>query len=222
MLLLFTVFNLFQTWQYNNYIIDSERMTQKYYWEVFGKTVNNPNARQYLSPDRGQETFSDYENYNEKYFKKEASFMDFEKPINGDDKNIIDSTAASGKNSYLLKDAVMYSPAFEQKYNDITSKSYVWIRTSVWVYLTAPYTESNSGIVISIESKGKPYKYITSDYKNFKITSFVWNEIHLEFLTPEIRHKSDIVKAYFWNMGNKPVLIDNFKIEIFEPKQDYE
>ncbi|MGB3946657.1 MAG: hypothetical protein WBM13_01620 [Bacteroidia bacterium] len=220
-LILLTLFNLFQIWQYKNYIIDAERMTKKYYWEVFGKTANSAGASEYLSIDRGQETFGEYGNYDQKYYKKEVFNLDFENK-NGENKNIIDTAAADGKKSFLLNESIQFSPAFEKKYHEITEKSYVWVRASVWVYLTAPFSESNSCIVVTTESKGKAYKYRTTDYKNFNISPFVWTEIHLDFLTPDIRHKNDIIKAYFWNMGNKPVLIDNFKIDIFEPKAVFE
>ncbi len=48
----FLLLNVFQTWQYVNYIIDSERMTKEYYWAVFGKTSLLNNERQYLSPEK--------------------------------------------------------------------------------------------------------------------------------------------------------------------------
>jgi hypothetical protein len=220
--LLLVALNLFQTWQFQNYIIDAERMTKKYYWEIFGKTKNSEASRAHLSVDRSQASFTDYESYGNTYFKKEAFAQTFEHPIKENIKNSIDSTAAEGKKSYLLDSSSPFLSGFEQKYSDITNKSYVWIRVSVWVYLTAPYSESNSAIVISTESKGKPYKYLSSDYKNFNIQPFVWTEIHLDFMTPEIRHANDVVKAYFWNSGNKPVLIDNFRVDVFEPKVDYE
>lgn len=207
--------NLFQTWQFRNYIIDAERMTKEYYWSIFGKTKIDEKEKEKLSIDRYQENFLDYGNYQTNYYKKEVFFLDFEKEFD----NIIDTISVSGKNSLLLTSNNPFSKSFEENYFDITSKNYIWIRASVWVYLKTPYLESNSCIVISTEAKGKSYKYVTSNYDNFDVKLNSWNLIHLDYLTPFIRHNDDKIKAYFWNVGSVPVLIDDFKIEVFEPKK---
>jgi hypothetical protein len=217
-LFLLVFLNIFQTWQFLNSILDAERMTKEYYWAIFGKTSLQKNERQYLSVDRDQSTFMDYDNYNGSYFKKEAFRLNFETVT--DTKNIIDTTAAEGKKSYVLKGDVQYTKAFEIPYTAITSKSYVWIRATTWVYLMAPLSESNSCIVISMENDGRSLKYITSHYKD--IQPYKWTEVHLDYITPILRHDDDIVKAYFWNIGTKPVLVDDFRVEIFEPQKDYQ
>jgi hypothetical protein len=217
-LFLLVLLNIFQTWQFLNSIIDAERMTKEYYWAVFGKTSLQKNERQYLSVDRNQTIFPDYEDYNGTYFKKEVFHLNFENST--ETKNIIDTTAAEGKKSFVLKDDIPYTKAFEIPYNELTSKSYAWIRATTWVYLTAPLSESNSCIVISVENGEQSIKYLTSNYKN--IQPYKWTEVHLDFITPIVRHDDDVVKAYFWNMGPKPVLIDDFKVEVFEPQKDYQ
>jgi hypothetical protein len=217
-LFILVALNVFQTWQFLNYIIDPERMSKEYYWAVFGKTSLKNNERQYLSVDRNQTVFTDYDNYSDSYFKKEVFRLDYENTT--DTKNIVDTTAAHGKKCFVLKDDVPYTPAFQILYNELTSKSYVWIRASAWVYLTAPYKESNSCIVISIENGPRSFKYVTSVYENVEL--YKWTKIHLDFITPILRHNDDIVKAYFWNIGTKPVLIDDFEVEVFEPKKDYQ
>jgi hypothetical protein len=216
-LFLLVILNVFQTWQFLNYIIDGERMTKEYYWAVFGKTTLQKNERQYLSVNRDQEVFTEHEHYSDNYFKKEAFLLNFENPT--DTKNSIDTTAAEGKKSYVLKDDVPYTKAFEIPVVEITSKSYAWIRATSWIYLTAPLSESNSCIVISIENGDRPIKYLTSSYKD--IQPFKWTEVHLDFITPIVRRDDDVLKAYIWNMGSKPLLVDDFKVEIFEPKKDY-
>jgi hypothetical protein len=217
-LFLLVLLNVFQTWQFLNSIIDAERMTKEYYWAVFGKTSLKKNEGQYLSVDRNQSTFTDYDNYNTAYFKKEVYRLTFENTT--DTKNIIDTTAAEGKKCFVLKDDAQYTAAFEAPYNDLTSKSYAWIRATAWIYLTAPLSESNSCIVISMENGDRSIKYLTSNYKNIELHK--WTEIHLDFITPIVRNDEDAIKAYFWNMGTKPVLIDDFKVEVFEPRKDYQ
>ena len=212
-LLLLVLFNLFQTWQFNKGIIHGERMTKEYYWSIFGLLEPNPSYEKYLSVDR----FSISPINNNDYYKNEIFFNDFDDLT----ENIVDSISISGNKSFLLSQEVPFSPTFEVKYTDLTHKSYLWVNASVWVYLLSPYTESNSSIVVSVESKGKSYKYESSNYEKLNIDPFKWSKIELNFLTPYIRHKDDIIKAYFWNMGNKPVIIDDFKVTVYEPKIDY-
>lgn len=211
--------NLFQTWQFMKGILDNEHMTGEYYWRIFAKTSASDADRQYLCINRNLD-FTDYPDHLDKYEMSTAFLLDFETASDIPSKNIIDTTSHEGKKSFVLKDDIQFSKAFEKRYNEMTDKSYLWIRGSVWVYLTAPYTESNSCLVITSESNGKIFKYITTKYENFNIPLHQWTEIHLDYMTPEIRHSSDVVKAYFWNIGPKPVLIDDFKIEVFEPKFD--
>lgn len=218
---LLIVLNLFQTWQFLKDIISLDRMTAAYYWKVFGKTSVDPEATKLLSVDRGQSVFTDYNNYLDKYERKEMFHLDFEQPLNSNhDKYIVDTTAKQGKRSFVLKDDMAFSNTFECTYSETTSKSYLWIRATLWVYLTVPYTESNSCIVILAESKGRVIQYLTTNYQNFNVPLFTWTQIHLDFLTPEPRHRDDKIKSYFWNMGTKPVLIDDYKIEFFEPVDD--
>lgn len=217
LLVLIIILNLFQIWQYKIGIIHAERMTKKYYLKIFGETSVTENDRRLLSIDRNQIVFEEFANYSENYTKKEIFNLDFE---NKKSESIIDTLASKGTNSFLLNEPTPFSPTFEKKYTDITNKNYIWIKASIWVYLTAPYTESNSALVISTETNGKSYKYSLTDYANFNIIPNKWTEIQLDYLTPELKTKNDIVKIYFWNMGSQPVLIDNFKVTIFEPKID--
>lgn len=217
LLVLVISLNIFQTYQYKNGIITGETMTKEYYWKIFGKTKKPDDVNKFLAVDRYQNTFSEYENYRDHFYKKEVFYTSFEKG-----ENTIDTISVSGQKSFLLNNDVAFSPAFEQDYYKITHKSHLWVRASVNVFLTQPYTESNSCIVVSTENKGKSYKYVSSNYDNFNIKPNQWTNIHLDYLTPYIRYKHDKVKVYFWNMGSAPVLIDDFKIEVFEPIEDYQ
>jgi hypothetical protein len=138
-----------------------------------------------------------------------------------DQKYIVDTIAAHGKRCFVVDREHKYSPEFRMNYYDITDKSYLWISASVNVYLTAPASESNSALVIAVESKGKSIKYLTQEVKSLHIQANTWTPIQLDFLTPEIRHRDDKIIVYYWNMENKPVLIDDLQVEVYEPKIDY-
>lgn len=194
------VLNIFQTWQFLNYIIHSERMTKEYYWKVFGKTSFQENVGQYLSVDRNQTVFKEYAHYEENYTKKDVFTLD----------------------SFLLNSAIQYSPGLNMNYHDITGKSYVWVRASVNVYLTVPASESNSCLVMTFMSNGRASKYLTKEVRSLHVPAKVWTTLEMDFLTPDLRHDDDKMVVYYWNMGNANVLIKDLKVIVFEPKVDYE
>src|SRR5262249_31399246 len=73
-LALFTVLNLFQSWQYSAGIIDSSRMTGKYYARIFGKTSVTDADRKLLMIARSTgeaEVFSDEADYRSRVLFKE-------------------------------------------------------------------------------------------------------------------------------------------------------
>lgn len=194
------VLNIFQTWQFLNYIIHSERMTKEYYWKVFGKTSFQEDVGQYLSVDRNQTVFKEYDHYEENYTKKEVYKLD----------------------SFLLRPAVRYSPGFEMNYRDITNKSYLWVRASVNVYLTAPASENNSCLVMTFISDGRASKYLTKEVRSLHVPAKEWTTLEMDFLSPDLRHDDDKMVVYYWNMGNTNVLIKDMKVTVFEPKIDHE
>lgn len=192
--------NIFQTWQFLNYIIHSERMTKEYYWKVFGKTSFQEDVGAYLSVDRNQTVFNEYNHYEEKFIKKEVFQLD----------------------SFLLSSSVQFSPGLNINYHDITNKSYLWVRASVHVYLTVPASESNSCLVMTFMSNGRASKYLTKEVKLLQAPKGEWTTVEMDFLTPDLRHDDDKMVVYYWNMGNANVLIKDLKVTVFEPKIDFE
>lgn len=219
----FIVLNLFQTWQLMSGILDSERMTKKYYLETFGKTSFDKERKKYLSVDRNQIVFSEYEKYSENYIKKDSVVLNFENEAYTIDSSIlINKKEGFGKKGLMMVGPAHFSPSFEKKYKDITQKSYVWVKASVWIYLLSPFSESNSFLIVTTQTKERTTKYVTSGSALENTPIHIWTKLQLDFLSPDARHSNDKISVYYWNPGNKPVLIDNLQIEIFEPKVDYE
>jgi hypothetical protein len=197
-------------------------MTKEYYWKVFGKTSVDNDVCRYLSIDRSKTIFEEYNNYTALYVMRPLFKQDFEKRLpNMNQKYVIDTAAAEGKHSFMLDSKQQYSPEFRTNYYDITDKSYLWIRASVNVYLTALASKSNFALAVSVESKGKSIKYLRQEIKSLHVQPNTWTHVYLDFLTPEIRHRDDKIIVYYWNMENKPVLIDDLQVEAYEPKIDY-
>ncbi len=217
-LFLITLLNVFQTWQWVHGIIDGTRMSKEYYFAVFGKTYATVQDRKLLLIERsvdGVETF----NNEDEYSLKASTLIDFESekfatlPIGTD-------TVYKGSASLRMNSKHCFSPAYEASYSNLTSSDHAWIRAGVWVYPTSEVKPAMASLVISFEHKGEVYGYRAYgiDKKEFDIKPFQWNYISADYLTPEVRSNSDKVKIYFWLQGNQEVLIDNLKIDVYEPK----
>lgn len=217
LLSLLLILNLFQTWQWVHGIIDGTRMSKAYYFAVFAKTHATEVDQKLLLVERSIEAFEKLENESE-YTGKIATLFDFEgqkfKKL-----NISTDTVHSGKAALRMNAQYPYSPAYEASFEALTSHDHAWIRASVWVYPLQDVASGMASLVITFEHKGELYGYraIGIDRSDFHIKTAEWNYISMDYLTPEVRSTSDKVKVYFWLQGDSPLLIDDLKIEVFEP-----
>jgi hypothetical protein len=40
----------------------------------------------------------------------------------------------------------------------------------------------------------------------------------MDYITPEVRSRSDRMKAYIWNQRGMPLMVDDFVVDVFEPE----
>ncbi len=208
--------NLFQTWQWAHGIIDRTRMTKAYYMSTFGKTTVTDADRKLLMIERPTDDNEVLKN-EEDYSRRTAAFFDFENP--DDHVSLLSSdTVFAGKYSLYLDEKHPFSPAFELPFSGLTTKDHAWIRASVEVFPPDKVKDNMASLVITFQHKGEPYHYraVSISDTSFHMKPGQWNNMQMDYLTPEVRSKSDTVKIYFWVQGKDPVLIDNLKIEIFE------
>lgn len=214
--------NLFQTWQFCNGIIHTERMTKKFYWSVFLKTEVPPDAWRYLEvfrPSWDNEHFTDDVS---NYFKKEILNLDFESAMQGDKKqNIIDTIGCESKKGFMLDGSMQFSPGFSEEYQNMTNKSYLWVKASVCFFAANENALKNASLVITMNSKGRAYKYKATALYTDSVKIGQWNKIDVEYMTPYIRHAYDHLEVYVWNNGTGKIFIDDLKAEAYEPKVEY-
>jgi len=110
-----------------------------------------------------------------------------------------------------------FSPSVNLKYMDLTENYFVWIRANVKVYLPENYSDDFPVLVVTFQHQGKNYKYRTRTF-NKDIIKGKWNNLSLDYLTPEVRSKKDNLMVYVWHRGKSNIYIDDFKVEIFEDK----
>ena len=157
-LFLFVLLNLFQTWQYMNFVLDPSRMTKAYYWAVFGKTSVKTTDLLYLEPT----AINDEREYLPEpgnFTSKVLATFDFEKPDQAALSNFCKDTASTGNYSLRMSKKLEFSPGINLPYKDISQKDFAWIRAAASVYFTCKPEEAACGLVITCNQDGKAYKY---------------------------------------------------------------
>ncbi|MDB4089388.1 hypothetical protein N9544_07160 [Flavobacteriales bacterium] len=215
LILFFIGLNIFQLNQYNDGIINGDRMTFDAYKAVFGKSEFDKNS---LEPLLSYNRDISFEDANKKYLfeNKVCSNEDFEGRDLGDGVEL-------NENNKLLRvgpeSGEIYFNEWLKPYNEFTEKEFIWVSIS----FKALVSDSNSRtrIVMNIKrnKNGENYGYFAKDiskHKNFEINK--WKNYTYYYLTPHIRNKKDIFQSYFWYGGGGDVLIDNIQISHFQEK----
>ena len=103
-------------------------------------------------------------------------------------------------------------------HRDITTKSYTWIKASVWIYSNYPADSLSAGLIVELKHNTYPFKYKERkiDSSNFKPNQ--WNKIELYYLTPDdLRSTKDIVRTLFWNRSKHTIYVDDLMMQSYEP-----
>ena len=212
LIILFFVFlNQFQWWQLKNYILDPYRTTKAYYWATFLKTSVSEEDKKLLMVERdsrGIYNFTDLENYNQKLLYLES----FDGKLNENSR-----TDADGNQIYHLLPGQEYSVSISYKFKELTGKDHVWLRASIDLRYPNDFVEPFPCLVMTMEYKGRSYGYYAPELKADSLNNN-WQRFVFDYMSPEIRTKNDRFKCYIWKRGSNGFDIDNFKIEVFEPK----
>lgn len=204
--------NIFQTIQYANGTLHGDRMTREYYFATFGKLQPSEEDKKLLLVDRSFETSETFTNPDE-YSARILANLDFEEEGMGEE-----GPFCSGSRAYLLDSTRIYSPSIEASYKEITEKDHAWIRITACVYPFKDDGEDPFSLVVHFTHNGYSYKYRAYDSEKMELNMGEWNRITYDYLTPEVRRKSNVLKVYFWNRGAGRVYIDDLKVEVWEKK----
>ncbi len=213
----FLLLNLFQTWQYTNNILVAENMNREYYQAVFGKTTADSSARKIMAKYRNPmpETMP----AGGSYAVSKIGSWDYEVPLPGYEPFYNSSVSHSGKRSWRTCKEKPFSPGLNRKIRDLSPHDTVWIRVTAWLYFTCHKAESCVNLVILCNHSGTVYKYMSKNYSN-KLETGIWNKVTYDYQLPShLQGPDDELNVYFWNSGEREVLLDDFTVELFEPKQ---
>lgn len=216
--LFFIILNLFQTWQYMNFILDSSQMTKKYYWTIFARTHVPESDRKYLEPIESNER--EYLQNEEKYYKRKITCFDYEKAGNFSEASLSNVYFHSGSSSFKMNKEVQFSPGLTIPFMKLSSKEEeIWIRATGYVYFICKPEEVLANLVVTCRHKRRDYKYRSLVLENEKLKPDVWNKVTIDYLCPYIPDKNDFLQVYFWYRGDKDLFVDDLCIELFKPKK---
>ncbi|MEI6574567.1 MAG: hypothetical protein WCO63_00140 [Bacteroidota bacterium] len=204
--------NQFQWWQLRNYILDPYRTTKEYYRASFLKTRVSAEDRALLLFERPYKEgyqFTDKENYLRRDLVKQTY-------DHSNDKQVIRDS--SGNACYHISPEIEYSNGFEYKYSALTQKDHLWIRASVDIRYAPGFPGELPCLVMCMDHQHRSYGYFAPEIK-IDSSQTPWHTFTAEFLTPELRSSGDPFKCYIWNRGKRSFDVDNFRLEIFEPKK---
>jgi hypothetical protein len=212
----FILLNLFQTWQYMNFILDPARITKAFYWRTFGKTHSNPRDALYLLPDENnvKETLENESDYTPRV----AGTYYFENGANMPGRGYTADQHHSGKWSLRLSPEVQFSPNLTYQYKQLSTSDIFWIRVSAWVYFTCSPEDVKCSIVITSRKHRHEFKYRGIDLEKMNLVPGKWQYVHMDYLSPYMENRNDLLIAYLWYRGDKEVYIDDFSLTVLEPK----
>ena len=219
-MILCSALNLFQTWQYVNWIIPADRMNWAYYKRIWLKTEVTPEDRSYMEVERSigeTEGFTNEQDYN----RRSVGFYDFER-VNSSaiDQNRCDTFSLSKPYSYRYGANEEWGITYEIPYDHLVSedKDHNWVRVSFDYFAGADVKENPASVVINMPHGDYLLKYRCFDLEKMPFTPNAWNHVVLNYMTPFPYLTSDKIQIYLWHRGKKDFFIDNLHIEAFEKK----
>lgn len=207
--------NLFQTWQYMNFIIHPSRMTKSYYQAIFFKTHTDPADMRMLEPEKTneKETMAD----GKKYIRRSIIFQSFESPNPKGKWHYVTNPVHSGKYSYRLNTPNQFSPGLFAAPSRISSMEYYWIRATAWVWPTSDSLEVRADLVITVKHNGEDLKSRSLALDEQGLIPNQWNQVSLDYEIPFIPDpENDQVQVFFWFRGKKTLYVDDLDIYVFE------
>jgi len=206
--LLLIILNLFQTWQFENGVISKERMTKKYYFAIFGKTEVDEYDKKLLLVERTTET--------EEFFNNKQDYSI--KPIYTNNFNEKTNTGSDTAGAFVMDENTQFSPGPNMKYSDITKCAHAWLVASAKIFIPAGYKDELPLLVVTFQHNDKNYKYRAKGVDTSRIKYNEWNEISMDYLTPEVFSTEDNLQVYIWHRGKEKVLADDIFVYAYEPK----
>jgi len=206
--------NLFQTWQTDQGILHTSRMTWPYYQQIFLKDYVPPGAEELLL------VYRDYAGGR--------AFVDSTKyaPVRSFSKNFDAGTAEGGTTienapsgccAFVFEETTEYGAALEMAYRELSAKDHAWIEISCVVLLDSTPDHHKLLMVSHMSHNDWVYGYAAIPIEE-TVRVGEWSRVSCFVLTPEMRTNRDPFKTYVWKQGKGRVLMDDLTITVHERK----
>ena len=206
--------NIFQSWQYENSVLDKSRMTKKAYWSIFGKTKTPADFDEMLLVDYG--TTGEVEmKYPEHYIKKEIAFLQFS---DADSTRYSLGSDSTGNVFAIMDKQREFLNGYADKYSLVSNEDHCWIDVELDVSASIALVEEL--LIVCTMDHGGNYGYQTKTFAPGAFIPGKWNKLTARFLLPPIRNTKDKLSVYLWHRGSDTILIDNFHVTAQVMKPD--
>ena len=207
--------SLFQTWQYMFRILHWERTTQTSYWKVFLKTHKPNGVEKFYEVDRAAADDSAFIASVPTDYKlvstKEIEFK------SGD----AHTTSINGETFYVFNNDLEFAPDAKFTWKELTEKDHIFFNIEAEVMQTDTLAEPTVMLAAKSESDGK---FMGDKVNRITVADTLIGKlqtVHLNYITPLLRHQTDLVTIFMWNYRHKKYLFKSLKIKAYEPVNQY-
>jgi hypothetical protein len=201
--------NLFQHWQYQNAIINSEGMNRRYYWAVFNKT--QPSQADFNQLDDARGLPQPERNYQPRSLGK----LDFEQATPEAMPGLSNEQGFYSRQAYRTDGSRPYSPALALPLGPTGLHGGDYVRASCRVF--SDYGAWSNKLVLSVERDGKSIAWTGVSLQNPSSLNRSWNQVYVDAPLPADALPTDILKVYVLNEGGSASFIDDLEASAMLP-----
>jgi hypothetical protein len=217
---LFTLLNVFQSWQFKEQILFSEDANEAYFWEIMGATELN--KQDLLAFDTN--TFHpDPEEFKE---VRSIFYHGFEDSL---DMQFVRDPRFEGDYAYALYNRTPYGRFTASiKANEAALQDGAWLKVSVMAWQQPGFrpTYEMAKMVVAVNRNDQTYnaqrvrinnKIGGAPWSLWGNKSEQWDEVSFLFQLKGLQ-QDDVIKVYCWNPYPHPVYLDNMEAWLMEKK----
>lgn len=210
-IILCIILNVFQTWQFTKGIIDPIRMTKAAYFKNFLKTERHPETDYLLLINRSEKDTFNFA-MNPFLSHKVVAYEDLEY---GEVKPNHSSLSYEGLRSEMVAPG-QFSSSLYSTFNACTPHDHSFLKFSAVLYYKSDTVKTIETLIcIEMQHNGANYFWRALNLKDQALINNSWNNISFNYLTPEVRDQTDLIKATIWNTGKDTIYLDKLMLESF-------
>jgi hypothetical protein len=205
----FTLLNLFQTWQSYAGLIPGSRMSFSYYTAIFGRTRRIPDGEERMLVDRSGPVPMDIHEDGRHHLVRRMWIAGYQAVTDARDHPL-----PQVPDSLRLDEGGSYSPALRLPYDSITNANNLWVHVTATLDHAGP--DPDGSLVVQMTHRGTLYGYRRFDIGSWTGNGQVTARLDTVYLTPEVRGKGDTLSIYYWHRSG-PITLNAIEVSCYEP-----